>query len=366
MENHYATLGVARTATAAEIRNAYRRLAIKNHPDRNPDPKAADLFKKATSAYEVLGDAEKRRNYDIDLGLHLRRLQEKARKANPFPNTPPTSSPPPRGPSTGTQRVNLTGDLSRLSVLFSRGRYQEAESMAHSILNVDPRQPVPYALLADLARMDGRRKDAARLYALAIQMDPENAYYQRRYDEVLKEVPVEEVRPRYRAAEPARLKPAFWIGVGVCLLSAFYVCFSRDQADFQRLGLISTWSIELVALLFFSGIALGISFVSCRYVDRFGATAVTSNGTLSSGAVLSLVALLNFWLAAILFSVQGVVRGSFPYTLLRAFGAVASATLAFTIAASIGSPNPAQVFVWAGNVLYLGLIVGWAGTDVFR
>jgi curved DNA-binding protein CbpA len=62
--DHYAVLGVAATATAGEIRTAYRRLARANHPDANPDPAAEREFKRVARAYEVLHDARKRRAYD--------------------------------------------------------------------------------------------------------------------------------------------------------------------------------------------------------------------------------------------------------------------------------------------------------------
>src|SRR5262249_46374524 len=58
-------LGVNRDADEDAIKKAYRRLAMKHHPDRNPDnPKAEELFKEAKEAYEVLTDASKRAAYD--------------------------------------------------------------------------------------------------------------------------------------------------------------------------------------------------------------------------------------------------------------------------------------------------------------
>jgi molecular chaperone DnaJ len=63
--DYYKVLEVARDASEADIKKAYRRLAMKLHPDRNPDDKTAEeQFKEAKEAYEVLSDAEKRATYD--------------------------------------------------------------------------------------------------------------------------------------------------------------------------------------------------------------------------------------------------------------------------------------------------------------
>jgi DnaJ-class molecular chaperone len=62
--DHYAVLGVPASATMAEIRTAYRRLARANHPDRNPEPAAEREFKRIARAYEVLHDPRARRAYD--------------------------------------------------------------------------------------------------------------------------------------------------------------------------------------------------------------------------------------------------------------------------------------------------------------
>src|SRR4249919_416863 len=64
-KDYYTVMGVPSSATQEEIKKQYRKLAAKHHPDKNQsDPKAADRFKEISEAYQVIGDADKRKQYD--------------------------------------------------------------------------------------------------------------------------------------------------------------------------------------------------------------------------------------------------------------------------------------------------------------
>ncbi len=74
--DYYATLGVAKTASEKEIKQAYRRLARKHHPDVNPGDRAAEAtFKEVNEAYEVLGTPATRKKYD-ELGANWRQYEQ--------------------------------------------------------------------------------------------------------------------------------------------------------------------------------------------------------------------------------------------------------------------------------------------------
>jgi molecular chaperone DnaJ len=74
MGDFYETLGVSKNATESEIKKAYRKLSLEYHPDKNGSADAVEKFQKINEAYETLGDADKRRNYDM------------GGDANPFPD----------------------------------------------------------------------------------------------------------------------------------------------------------------------------------------------------------------------------------------------------------------------------------------
>jgi len=97
-KDYYSTLGVSKTATDKELKQAFRKLARKHHPDVNPGDKSAEAkFKEINEAYEVLGDSAKRKKYD-ELGANWRAYE----------NVPPGGAGGPGGPGFGWN-VNTGG-----------------------------------------------------------------------------------------------------------------------------------------------------------------------------------------------------------------------------------------------------------------
>src|SRR5688572_19201370 len=150
-KDFYAVLGVPSTATQDEIKKAYRKLAKKFHPDANAnDPKAADKFEEISEANNVLGDADKRKQYD-----EMRRLGAFGGFGG-FGGSSPRGGPTQRGPSAGAnpnvQDFDI-GGLGGLGDLFGSifgggGRGQSRPSGPQRGQNIETSLDIPFRTAA--------------------------------------------------------------------------------------------------------------------------------------------------------------------------------------------------------------------------
>ncbi|HZH98904.1 MAG TPA: DnaJ domain-containing protein, partial [Fimbriimonadaceae bacterium] len=299
---HYDVLGVHRKSTAVEIRSAYRRLVLRHHPDRSKSPNAAEVFMRIVEAYEVLSDGERRRQYDRSLALAEERA---ARQERPEAVKRSQTAPGPKARAqaqkpraASTQATGLAGDLARLTMLYGRGKYAEAETLAQAVIRMEPREAIPYAVLGDIARARGDLGTAANMYAHAVQMDPRNPVYQQRHEELIRAVPGHRASTREGSGIGAF---ALVAGPFVALLAAIYIAISREAALMPTMGLISTWTLGLVVMLFLCGVVVGVSLSLGGLVDRFSSVNTTSLGGISPTLALGSIALFSFWAAAALY-----------------------------------------------------------------
>jgi curved DNA-binding protein len=164
-KDYYKILGVERNANEEEIKRAYRKLALKYHPDKNPgDKNAEDRFKEINEAYDVLGDPTKRSKYD-QLGSSYRAWERMGGQPGGFDWSQWASGTP------GGVRIEV-GDLGDLFGGFSdffnaifggmAGQSQDFTSRPHSRAR-DIEQPVSISLAeayngtTRLVRVDGRQ-----------------------------------------------------------------------------------------------------------------------------------------------------------------------------------------------------------------
>lgn len=146
-KDYYQILGISETATADEVKKAYRRLAKKYHPDANrSDPTAAERFKEVGEAYAVLSNAEKRAQYD------------RVRKMGPFAGAPFGAAAGAGGGAPGSAEgfrfsMDDLGDLGGLGDIFSSifdlgGRKRRSRGAAERGRNVELELEIPFDVAA--------------------------------------------------------------------------------------------------------------------------------------------------------------------------------------------------------------------------
>jgi ribosomal protein S21 len=370
-QDHYRVLGVARNATPTEIKSAYRKLVLVHHPDKSASRESADIFHRATEAYEILGDAERRRHYDTVSAGEKRRVAQaenaKAQQARPQTQTQAKPQPQKAG-AAGSKVATVAADVTRLTLIFTRGNYVESEKLARAILNRDNRQPIPYAVLGDLARAKGNLDEAAKMYAYAAQMDPRNPIYQQRHEELVKTGRAEPKTGKSAVKEDRVILSAM-VGALLLVSTSLYVWVASEPAIAPAISMISTWTIGLVVMLFLAGVSIGAVMCSGNFLDRFSVSSTNSLGRVSSPILaLTSVAVVNFWAAVALYAGISVAQRSFNVSHLRFVGGIAGVVVMLAIACAGSNTHylPMQTLLWGGNIAYLGGLCGWMIADSFK
>ena len=356
---HYVELGVAENATSAEIRTAYRRLVLLYHPDRSGDKSTTERFMRISEAYRALSEEKTRTEYDA--GLRYRRDRAEQLKAKPPPTQPP--------PTQEKKQTRTIGDeaakLQQAAGLFASGRYDQAESLLKLVLRTSPNAALAYAILGDIYRQRSDIRNALTQYSYAVQFAPNNAAFQRRYEELLQQSSKVTKHGYVEAKDPTTAPIA--ISAVLIALMAIVVSVSKDKPLFPGFDIVNTFSFTFVLLSFLSGIAVGAAASISNLVDRLRSLMVGASGKISPFFILSVLGVGSLWMAALTYFATGLWKDAFTFSASRTFAAATLVTIVFSLCAWMsGAISPLQAILWCGSIVWVGALCGWAIADGFR
>lgn len=418
---YYEILGVNQTASAEEIKTAYRKLARTLHPDVNPgDPNASSKFAEVTTAYKALSETLSRANYDAEQSLKERRADAARARAGGATSyaTYGTQSPRPgASPTPSTQNpTSTTGDESARLIVTARAalarmRFVEARDLAQRSLRLK-RSAEGYEVLGDVYRMQGRTDEAINMYTMSLQLNPRNSAMMERLQRLARSTPGDSGRrSEARASTPfaggasapppspsagsntyvpytprpgsvgANILPEkrpllkafamiFGYGTTFFILLTMFIFLRQAPADSGPLPIaaVSKWSGGLLAVLMGSGIMLGWTMTITGAVRRLDDELVFSQAQSGfvppMGPVLLILSAISFWAAALVHVLLTILQEGRVAGILRAFGAVALIVLLTGL--FYDASGRGQIFLWGGNIVFLSFVFGWFIGDLFR
>jgi hypothetical protein len=294
----------------------------------------------------------------------------------------------PAGGSTGSSRVaEAARTLREAQAAFAGLRYRDAIRLCKTVLDLDRRNAAACGLLGDVYRAQGRVDDAIYFYSLAAQLapTPQNRAVMAKLEALL----TAERGARPGAATTARSTEATLADGAarvrrrasrqVCagafgLALAVLVLFAAVQVRAEpitELPWISGWTAPLVWGMVLAGATLGATLTlsgAVRPLDEelfFTLAGRPGGHTPPLGLLLFLVGGLFFYLAVGIYLLVGALQESFSRSLMRVFTAtfLVISCMAFMVA----SPEVGrQILLFGGNVVFLGMLVGWLLGDFFR
>lgn len=373
MADHYETLGVARGADAPTIRRAFSKLAKELHPDKNPDPKATETFMRVKEAYDTLSDPARRESYDAvlrfndELSKRARAEEEAQREAERERAAAEAQSTTRRsGETVGKEAFLQLKELKeQLEKRINLNRLADAESTADQILNLDPRSAVAYAAKGDIFRIRGDLTNAQKMYAYAVQFDSRNPVYQRKYEETM--TGAERAATKSPLANPERPAAPAMVATFVVLVGAAYTVLAKEPPLFKEAALASSLTLGQLVMFLVAGLTLGACLVASDVLDPIETTMGTAVAKVPPALVLAVVAVVNYWLATVLYTLVGMTQNALNGSLSRVIGYSGLVTAVFALAKlPMGGMAFGQTLLWGGNLVYLGAAFGWYTADSLR
>ena len=162
--DYYDVLGVTKTSSHYEVKQQYRKLALKFHPDRNQSSEAGEHFKEISEAYAVISDPEKKQVYD----QHGHAGVDGRYSGDDIFRTA-------QGGGGGFDSNDAWGWRNKGGALYSLGKYDEAIECYDKAIQIDPDSPVVWNNKGLALNSLGKYDEAIASYDKAIQIDPDDA-----------------------------------------------------------------------------------------------------------------------------------------------------------------------------------------------
>lgn len=362
MKDLYAVLRVKPNATPDEIKAAYREQARRTHPDVNRHVDALAQFQEVKEAYEVLGTPSRRANYDRIVELERERAarEQEAVRAQ-FQQAQAASR---SGVDDKSAYLKRKSDIDQMIKLVQRGVYAQAETLADDLIKQDHRCAEAYAAKGDIARLRGDLAEAARLYAYAVQFAPNNAVYQRRYEELSSGLGARDTT-RNPLSEDIKLGP-LGVAVFVALVAALYTALAPERGMMPGAPLLSTLTLGQWAMMFVASITGGAAMSAAGALGRMDAGR-SAFVRVAPVWVLAGIGVVSFWLAAGVYVLVGMSQKAFNPAFSRVMGLVGVLVFLFALCRwPAGAMAFGQTLAWIGNIGLMGAVLGWSVADALR
>jgi curved DNA-binding protein CbpA len=362
-KTYYEILGVPRAATEAQIKRRYRQLVRRHHPDVAEDKSAANTaFIEINEAYQTLSNPDRRLIYDATLDADMFRVPPRRPAPSPRASAPRAQHAP------GHRAAQVQQLLSRARTAFIQGQFRTAAWLCRQIHQIDARNAESHIILGDIYRIQRRPDEAIAMYSIAAQLDPRNTDIQQKLNRLLKHSAHGDLGER-RAALKMGLNLMGWSMVAFMLMLLYMNPGEPVPWLRMNISLVSTWSTMLLAVLLIAGGLMGFILSVNETLDPlddelvFHAVRSPNKASYPVGLILVIFNLFNFYLAAAIYAIIGLIQESVSRSVVIAL----FASFIFTaLAAIVYTPGGSQVLLFGCNVTFVAVLFGWAIGDMFR
>ena len=332
----YRILGVPVGASPSDIKQAYRRLVRRYHPDESRLQDAHEKFVRLARAYQILSDPAARADWDRRAGYQF---SPEEVSVGPHP----------------AERVPVPDLLAAAERALREGRLQRAKVLCAEALERNPLNPDVYVLLGDVFRAGGKEEIARDMYAEARRLG------RTARTPAAPRTPVD----REPTARPVTAPAVRWrlvMGASALVAVSLYVPLRLGPPPEGRFP----WAAIVTGLV--DALLLGASLVAAGVLRSFDDELVAETAGIGSqelplGLLLGVAGLVWPPVAFALYLAVGWFMGSLSKSVLLVF---ATTAVLAGIAALFAGDAAWRVFFPGVNVLYFGVLAGWAVGDAFR